>query len=103
MRRGDALGAGGGPLRRAGALTGSPVVALNRAVAIAEWRGPAAGLAAIEGLDLGGYQYFHATRADLLRRLGRPEEARGAYQRALELVRSDTEQRFLERRLAELR
>ncbi len=85
------------------ALTGSPVVALNRAVAIAEWRGPAAGLAATEGLDLGGYQYFHATRAELLRRLGRPEEARGAYERALELVRSDTEQRFLERRLAELR
>jgi len=83
-------------------LTRSPVVALNRAVAIAEWRGPAAGLAATEGLDLDGYQYFHATRADLLRRLERPQEARSAYERALELVRSETERRFLERRLAEL-
>jgi RNA polymerase sigma-70 factor (ECF subfamily) len=84
------------------ALTGSPVVALNRAVAIAEWQGPAAGLAATEGLDLDGYHYLHATRADLLRRLDRAEEARGAYERALELVRSDAERRFLERRLAEL-
>ncbi len=84
------------------ALTGSPVVALNRAVAIAEWQGPDAGLAATEGLDLRGYQYFHATRAELLRRLGRSEEARDAYERALELVRSETERRFLERRVAEL-
>jgi RNA polymerase sigma-70 factor (ECF subfamily) len=84
------------------ALTGSPVVALNRAVAIAEWRGPAAGLEAAEALDLGGYQYFHSTRAELLRRLGRAEEARGAYERAIELVRSDTERRFLQKRLAEL-
>ena len=84
------------------AITGSPVVALNRAVAIAEARGPEAGLSAIEGLDLDGYHYLHAARADLLRRLGRAEEARCAYRRALELVRSDTERRFLERRLAEL-
>jgi RNA polymerase sigma-70 factor (ECF subfamily) len=84
------------------ALTGSPVVALNRAVAVAEWQGPAAGLAATEGLDLPSYHYFHATRAELLRRLGRCGEARGAYERALELVRSETERRFLERRLAEL-
>jgi RNA polymerase sigma-70 factor, ECF subfamily len=84
------------------ALTGSPVVALNRAVAIAEARGPEAGLSAIEGLDLDGYHYLHAARADLLRRLGRAEEARSAYRRALELVRSDAERRFLERRLAEL-
>jgi RNA polymerase sigma-70 factor (ECF subfamily) len=84
------------------ALTGSPVVALNRAVAIAEWQGPAAGLAATDGLDLAGYQYFHATRAELLRRLERLQEARGAYERALELVRSESERRFLERRLAEL-
>jgi RNA polymerase sigma-70 factor (ECF subfamily) len=84
------------------ALTGSPVVALNRAVAIAEWRGPAAGLEAAEALDLGGYQYFHSTRAELLRRLGRAEEARRAYERAIELVRSDTERRFLQKRLAEL-
>ena len=90
LRRADALGAGRGPLRRAGGADRiSPVVALNRAVAIAEWQGPAAGLAATEGLDLGGYHYLHATRAELLRRLGRAEEARGAYERALELVRSE--------------
>jgi RNA polymerase sigma-70 factor (ECF subfamily) len=84
------------------ALTGSPVVALNRAVAVAEADGPEAGLAAIEGLDLDGYHYLHATRAELLRRLGRREEAREAYVRALERVRSDAERRFLERRLGEL-
>jgi RNA polymerase sigma-70 factor (ECF subfamily) len=84
------------------ALTGSPVVALNRAVAIGESQGPAAGLAATEELDLGGYQYFHSTRAELLRRLERPEEARSAYARALAIVRSEAERRFLERRLAEL-
>jgi len=85
------------------ALTGSPVVALNRAVAIAEWQGPAAGLAATDGLDLPDYHYFHATRAELLRRLGRAAEARCAYERALELVASDPERRFLVRRLAEVR
>jgi RNA polymerase sigma-70 factor (ECF subfamily) len=84
------------------AITGSPVVELNRAAAIAEAEGPEAGLAAIEGLDLEGYHYLHATRADLLRRLDRPAEAREAYLRALELVRSDAERRFLERRLAEV-
>ncbi len=84
------------------ALTGSPVVALNRAVAIAEWQGPAAGLAATEDLELDGYHYLHATRAELLRRLDRAEEARVAYAHALELVRSEAERRFLERRLAEL-
>jgi RNA polymerase sigma-70 factor (ECF subfamily) len=83
-------------------LTGSPVVALNRAVAIAEADGPEAGLRAIEGLDLDGYHYLHATRAELLRRLGRREEAREAYMRALERVRSDAERRFLERRVGEL-
>jgi RNA polymerase sigma-70 factor (ECF subfamily) len=83
-------------------LTGSPVVELNRAVALAEAEGPAAGLAAVEQLDLDGYQYLHATRADFLRRLGRPGDARVAYQRALELVRSEPERRFLQRRLAEL-
>ena len=84
------------------ALTGSPVVALNRAVAIAEARAPTRASRAIEGLDLDGYHYLHATRAELLRRLGRAEEARDAYERALELVRSEPERRFLERRLAEL-
>jgi RNA polymerase sigma-70 factor (ECF subfamily) len=84
------------------ALTGSPVVALNRAVAVAEADGPEAGLSAIEGLELDGYHYLHATRAELLRRMGQGEDARSAYRRALELVRSEPERRFLERRLAEL-
>jgi RNA polymerase sigma-70 factor (ECF subfamily) len=83
-------------------LTGSPVVQLNRAVALAESEGPQAGLEAIEGLDLEGYQHLHSTRAELLRRLDRGEEARASYLRALELVRSAPERRFLERRLAEL-
>ncbi len=83
-------------------LTGSPVVALNRAVALAEAEGPESGLRAIEGLDLDGYHYLHATRAELLRRLGREEEASEAYRRALELVRSEPERRFLERRLREI-
>lgn len=84
------------------ALTRSPVVALNRAVAVAEADGPQAGLDAIRTLDLDGYQYLHATRAELLRRLDRREEARVAYERALALARSGPEQRFLRRRLAEL-
>jgi RNA polymerase sigma-70 factor (ECF subfamily) len=84
------------------ALTSSPVVALNRAVALAEVDGPEAGLRAIDGVDLDGYHYLHATRAELLRRLGRAEPAREAYGRALELVRSEPERRFLERRLGEL-
>jgi RNA polymerase sigma-70 factor, ECF subfamily len=83
-------------------VTGSPVVELNRAVALAEADRPEAGLAAIEGLELDGYHYLHATRAELLRRIERRAEAREAYRRALELVRSDSERRFLERRLAEL-
>ena len=83
-------------------LTGSPVVALNRAVALAEAEGPQAGLDAVEGLELDGYHYLHATRADFLRRLGRSEEARAAYLRALELVRSEPERCFLKRRVAEL-
>jgi RNA polymerase sigma-70 factor (ECF subfamily) len=83
-------------------LTPSPVVELNRAVAVAEADGPAAGLALIDGLDLGGYQYLHAARADLLRRLGRSEEAREAYERALALAHAEPERRFLQRRLVEL-
>jgi RNA polymerase sigma-70 factor (ECF subfamily) len=62
-----------------------------------------AALALVDRLDLEGYHYLHATRAELLRRLDRAEEARAAYDRALELVHSDPERRFLERRLAELR
>ena len=83
-------------------VTGSPVVELNRAVAVAEAGDPEAALALVEHLDLDRYHYLHATRAELLRRLDRVEDARRAYRRALELVSSETERRFLERRLAEL-
>ena len=83
-------------------LTGSPVVELNRAVAVAQAGDPAAALRAVERLDLDGYQYFHSTRGELLRRLGRDDEARAAYRRALELATSSPEQRFLARRLEEL-
>ena len=83
-------------------LTGSPVVELSRAVAIAEADGPEAGLAIVEGLELDDYRYLHATRGELLRRLDRTAEARDALQRALELVHDDAERRVLERRLAEL-
>jgi RNA polymerase sigma-70 factor (ECF subfamily) len=81
--------------------TGSDVVRLNRAVAIAESEGPAAALAIVDGLDLVGYQYWHSTRAELLRRLGRSADARAAYTRALALARSEPERRFLQRRIAE--
>jgi RNA polymerase sigma-70 factor, ECF subfamily len=81
--------------------TGSAVVRLNRAVAIAEAEGPAAALALVDGLDLPGYQYWHSTRAELLRRLGRAGEARTAYREALALARTVPERRFLERRIAE--
>ncbi|HEX3189043.1 MAG TPA: sigma-70 family RNA polymerase sigma factor [Streptosporangiaceae bacterium] len=81
--------------------TGSDVVRLNRAVAIAEAGDPAAALAVVEGLDLPGYQYWHSTRAELLRRLGRTAEARAAYRQALALARTVPERRFLERRIAE--
>jgi RNA polymerase sigma-70 factor (ECF subfamily) len=83
-------------------LTGSPVVELNRAAAIAEAGDPDGALAILERLELDRYHYLHATRAELLRRLDRTDEARAAYERALELVRSDAERRFLRRRLAEL-
>jgi RNA polymerase sigma-70 factor (ECF subfamily) len=82
--------------------TGSPVVELNRAVAVAETDGPAAALAIVDGLDLDDYRYLHSTRGDLLRRLDRAEEAQEAYRRALELVHDEAERRLLERRLAEL-
>ncbi len=82
--------------------TGSPVVALNGAVAKAEAQGSEVGLEAIEGLSLDSYHYLHAARAELLSRLGRAAEARAAYERALELVRSDPERRFLQGRLAAL-
>lgn len=87
-------------------LDPSPVVALNRAVAVAMHDGPAAGLAEVDAIlargDLSDYHLAHAARADLYRRLGRTDEARAAYRRALELVRQAPERRFLERRVAEL-
>ncbi len=83
-------------------LTGSAVVELNRAIAVAEAEGAEAGLALVDRLDLDGYQYFHSTRADLLRRLGRTDEARTEYERALELARTEPERRFLRQRVAEV-
>jgi RNA polymerase sigma-70 factor (ECF subfamily) len=80
------------------ALAPSPVVALNRAVAVAELQGPAAALHEVDRLDLAGYHLFHATRADLLRRLGRLDEAAAAYDAALALVANATERRFLQER-----
>ena len=85
----------------------SPVVELNRAVAVAMRDGSAAGLALVDAIlsrgDLADYHFAHSARADLCRRLGRVDEARAAYGRALALARQDTERRFLERRLAGLR
>jgi RNA polymerase sigma-70 factor (ECF subfamily) len=82
-------------------LTGSPVVEMNRAVAVAELDGPEAGLVILDRLDLDHYRYFHSTRASLLRRAGRHGEAHQAYQRALDLAQTEAEQRFLHDRLAE--
>jgi RNA polymerase sigma-70 factor (ECF subfamily) len=82
-------------------LTGSPVVRLNGAVAIAEADGPVAALAIVDRLDLAGYPYWHSTRAELLRRLGRGDEARAAYQDALALTVTEPERRFLRKRIAE--
>jgi RNA polymerase sigma-70 factor, ECF subfamily len=88
------------------ALEPTPIVALNRAVAVAERDGPEAGLAIIDGLlaegELGGYHLAHSARAELCRRLGRVAEAREAYSRALGLAHHDDDRRFLARRLAEL-
>lgn len=88
------------------ALQPSPVVELNRAAAVAMHEGPAAGLALIDGLlargELQDYYLAHSARADLCRRLGRRDEARNAYERALELVTSEPEKRFFEKRLQEL-
>jgi len=84
-------------------LTGSPVVRLNGAVAIAETQGPAAALAIVDALRLDGYQYWHSTRGELLRRLGQAEQARAAYCRALELANSPAERRYLQRRIEQTR
>jgi len=83
-------------------IAGSPVVELNRAVALAEAGDDEAALALVEALELDGYPYLHSSRAELLRRLGRVEEARAAYARALELTHTEAEGRLLSRRLAEL-
>ncbi|MGA8017069.1 MAG: sigma-70 family RNA polymerase sigma factor [Candidatus Dormiibacterota bacterium] len=83
-------------------LTGSPVVELNHAVAVAHADGAEAALEMVEGLDLDDYLYLHSTRAELLRRLGRTDEARAAYRRAVDLAQAASERRFLERRLADL-
>jgi RNA polymerase sigma-70 factor, ECF subfamily len=85
-----------------GRLTGSPIVELNRAIAVAEAEGPEAGLAIVDRLGLDSYQYFHSTRADLLRRLGRVDDARAEYEHALELAHAEHERRFLQRRIAEV-
>jgi RNA polymerase sigma-70 factor (ECF subfamily) len=84
------------------AMTPTPVVALHRAVAVAEVDGPAAGLALVDALDLGRHHLFHAVRADLLRRLGRTGEAAAAYAAALAGTQNEVERAFLRRRLAEL-
>jgi RNA polymerase sigma-70 factor (ECF subfamily) len=84
------------------ALTPTPIVALNRAVAVAEVHGPAAALAAVEELDIPGYHLLPATRADLLARLDRPDEARAAYDEAIALAGNDTERAFLSDRRAHL-
>jgi RNA polymerase sigma-70 factor (ECF subfamily) len=83
-------------------VTDSPVVALNHAAALAEAGELEEALRLVDGLELDDYHYLHATRAEILRRLDRGDEARAAYDRALELVHSEAERAFLERRLAEL-
>jgi RNA polymerase sigma-70 factor (ECF subfamily) len=85
-----------------GRMTGSPVVELNRAIAIAETEGPEAALRILERLGLDDFRYLHSTRAELLRRLGDTDAARAAYRRARDLTDDGAERRFLERRLAEL-
>lgn len=83
-------------------ITRSPVVELNRAVAVAQAGATEQALEIVDGLDLDDYQYLHSTRGELLRRLGRSVEARAAYERALKLARSEPEHRFLARQIAEL-
>jgi RNA polymerase sigma-70 factor, ECF subfamily len=83
-------------------LTGSPVMELNRAVAVAQIQGPEAALEIVDALDLPGYQYLHSTRGELLRQLGRLEEAEAAFRVALDLASAEPERRFLRTRLSEL-
>ncbi len=82
--------------------TGSPIVEMNRAIAVAELDGPQAGLAILDRLDLDDYRYFHSTRAELLRRAGRDREALDAYHRALDLAQTEPEQRFLTDRITQI-
>jgi RNA polymerase sigma-70 factor (ECF subfamily) len=84
------------------AVSPSPIVALNRAIAVAELDGPAVALADVDRLALDGYHLWHATRADLLRRLGRSAEARAAYDAALALTDNEAEQAYLTRRRGQL-
>jgi RNA polymerase sigma-70 factor (ECF subfamily) len=88
------------------AMQPSPVIELNRAAAVAMHEGPATGLALIDELlargELGDYYLAHAARADLYRRMGRRDEARSAYERALVLAKSEPEQRYLKKRLREM-
>ncbi len=88
--------------RRLEDITGSPIVTMNRAIAVGELEGPQAALALLDCLELDDYRYYHSTRASLLRRLGHDDEARAAYVRALELTQPGPEHRFLERRLADV-
>jgi RNA polymerase sigma-70 factor (ECF subfamily) len=85
------------------AIAPTPVVALNRAVAVGEVDGPEAALALVDDLDLDGYHVFHAVRADLLRRLGRSAQAAQAYEAALARCENASERRFLAGRLASVR
>ena len=80
----------------------SPIVALNRAVAVAELDGPEVALAEVDRLPLDGYHAWHATRADLLRRLGRQDQARAAYDAALRLTDNEAERAYLTRRRDQL-
>ncbi len=82
--------------------TGSPVVEMNRAIAIAELHGPEAGLVVLDRLQLDHYRYFHSTRAELLRRAGRRAEARESFERALTLAQTEPERQFLRDRIADL-
>jgi RNA polymerase sigma-70 factor (ECF subfamily) len=84
-----------------GQLMPSPIVEMNRAIAVAEIDGPEAGLSILDVLDLDDYRYLHSTRAALLRRAGRDGEAHAAYRRALDLAQTEQERRFLAERLAE--
>jgi RNA polymerase sigma-70 factor, ECF subfamily len=83
-------------------ITGSPVVELNRAVALAETGATREALEMVDRIELAGYQYLQSTRGELLRRLGRNQEARAAYERALGLTRTEPERRFLAQRIADL-